>query len=55
MNTTNFGDMVFVKSEIDHRYHVRDRLRDRPDSSLSIIARTMRRRRWEETHPRRSH
>lgn len=49
------GDIVFLKAEIDHRYHLRNPRRDRPDSSLAIIARTMRRRRWEETHPTRSH
>lgn len=55
MNTNNFGDLTFVKAEIDRRYGRHNRRRERPDSSLSIIARTMRRMRWEETHPRRTH
>lgn len=44
------GDITFAKAEMDHRYGLHDRHRERPDSSLVIIARTMRRRRWEETH-----
>jgi alpha-D-ribose 1-methylphosphonate 5-triphosphate synthase subunit PhnI len=52
MNTNNFGDLAFVKTEIDRRYGLRDRHGERPTSSLAILARSMRRRRWEETHPR---
>ena len=54
MNTNNLGDLTFVKSEMDRRYGTRDRHRERLDSSLTIIARTMRRRRWEESHPGRT-
>lgn len=49
------GDITFAKAERDRRYGVRDRFGERHDSSLTVIARTMRRRRWEETHPGRTH
>ena len=49
------GDISYAKAERDHRYGLRDRYRERPDSSLTVIARTMRRCRWEETHPGRTH
>ncbi|WP_347352161.1 hypothetical protein [Intrasporangium sp.] len=50
MNTNNLGDLYLAKAEIEHRYGRRNLRRERPDSSLTVIARTMRRRRWEETH-----
>ncbi|MGN6751847.1 MAG: hypothetical protein ACTHJJ_04770 [Intrasporangium sp.] len=48
------GDITFAKAEMDYRYGLRDRHRDRPESSLAVIARTMRRQRWEESHPGRT-
>ncbi|MDN5797578.1 MAG: hypothetical protein L0H79_17765 [Intrasporangium sp.] len=54
MNTNNLGDLALVKSEIERRHHLSNRRLERPDSSLSVIRRTMRRRHWEETHPGRT-
>lgn len=50
MSINHVGELSFVKTEMERRYGLRDRHRERPDSSLMVIRRTMRRRRWEETH-----
>ncbi len=51
MYTNSLGDLRVLRSEMDARYGKRLGRHVRPASSLTILARVMRRERWAEEHP----
>jgi hypothetical protein len=50
MITNTLGDLRVLRAEMDARYGQLSG-HERPTSSLTIIARVMRRQRWAEEHP----
>lgn len=55
MNANNLGDLRFAKAQREGRYGRPSPRHDRPGSSLAVIARMLRRERWDEQHPGQSH
>lgn len=55
MNLNHLGNLGTVRSEVDRRHGVPSRHRERPQSSLRLIVRSMGRRRWEASHEMRPH
>lgn len=55
MNLNYLGDLNTIRSEMDRRHGVPSRRRERPQSSLRVIVRSMGRRRWESSHETRPH
>jgi hypothetical protein len=51
MLTNTLGDLRVLRAEMDARYGRLSGHHQRPTSSLTVIARVMRRQRWAEEHP----